>query len=324
MNSRLKHMKDMKLKFLNDLCKETANNNEGVTKEGVLKNITTAVQEKANDAHKKYSESSFNMSPEDFVKMLILDGSFIVKFFVLNSLERDLLLFENQIPFFIFETIFGCCFSQQRDITLLNHALSYFSEDKITLQMLPNKYWMGEKPEKIHHLLHLSHICLVWPENHVDETLLRNLSTKFIHETPRMLSTIPNATRLREYEIKFRMKKIRGNYDTFLDVSFKDGIMEIPHLDIYDDTASKFRNLLALEQSCEKYGSKLTRYMSFMDDLVDKDSDVVLLMKKNIIGNFLGSTQRLANMFIEMRDGLFLDRNDHYLVKVYKKINKHC
>ncbi|KMZ56498.1 hypothetical protein ZOSMA_94G00220 [Zostera marina] len=375
-NSRLKYMEDMKLKFLIDLCKATANNNEDMTKEDVLKKITIAVQSKVSIAQMKYSESSFNMSSEDFVKMLILDGSFIVQLFIKrketpylevpilkfiqnghNSLDRDLILFENQIPFFILETIFGNCFSSLSEYsTLLDLALLFLCKHTITFQMLPNEYWREENPKRIDHLLHLSYICIVGrlsnePENHVDETLLRNLFTKFInamtsipnilklllflviwpflkccttHETPRMLSyKIPNATRLNEYGIKFQMKKIRCT-DIFLDVSFKDGIMEIPYLIIENNTISKFRNLLALEQSCEKYGKKFTRYISFMNDLIDKDSDVVLLTNKNIIDNFLGSTKSLANMFIEMCEGLTFDPNNHYLIEMYKEINMHC
>ncbi|KMZ73920.1 hypothetical protein ZOSMA_13G01280 [Zostera marina] len=129
-NPRPKHVEDMKLKFLNDLCKAVADNN-GVTKEDILKNITTAVQEKAFDVQKKYYESSFDMSSDDFVKMLILDESFIVTFFIKQkipmnfmqnarcSLKRDLLLFENQILFFILETIFGSCFSSLSEYNTL-------------------------------------------------------------------------------------------------------------------------------------------------------------------------------------------------------------
>ncbi|KMZ56495.1 hypothetical protein ZOSMA_94G00190 [Zostera marina] len=85
-NPSLKHMENMKLKFFIDLCR--ANNNEDITKEDVLKTITTAVQKKAIIAQIKYSESSFNMSFEDFTKMLILDGSFIVEFFIKQEEAR--------------------------------------------------------------------------------------------------------------------------------------------------------------------------------------------------------------------------------------------
>ncbi|KMZ60154.1 hypothetical protein ZOSMA_5G00150 [Zostera marina] len=342
---RLKPIEDMKLQFLVDLCKREAKN-RNITKEDVLQTLITDVQSQELNARKKYSsEMTFEMSSENFLHMLVLDGCFILelmlkivnkeffqampKTFTPNTcmaLKFDMLLFENQIPFFILEKIFGSCSSSLSEHnTLLDLALSSFYQNKMTLQMLPNEYWMGEKPEKIHHLLHLSHICLVGrlskePENHVNETLLRNLFTK---KHPECHLRSPMQHGLREYGIKFRMKKIRGS-DTFLDVSFKDEIMEIPYLRIEDSTTSKFRNLLALEQSCKKYGNKLTRYISFMDDLIDKDSDVALLMNKNIIGNYLGSTEKLANMFIEMCDGLSLDQDNHYLKEMYEKINKYC
>lgn len=74
---------------------------------------------------------------------------------IIPMLRRDFLLFENQIPLFILETILE---STKHDIagkvTILDLALGYLYEGKIKKEML-----LGT--ETFNSLLHLSYYCLV-------------------------------------------------------------------------------------------------------------------------------------------------------------------
>lgn len=106
----------------------------------------------------------------------------------------------------------------------------------------------------------------------------------------------------------------RGN---FLDVSFKDEIIEIPTVVIADNTSSKFRNLLALEQTSMECKTKLTSYIVFMDDLIDTADDVALLMKSKIIENNIGSAEQVARFFNEMCIGLTIYQ---YKADMYEEI----
>lgn len=143
------------------------------------------------------------------------------------------------------------------------------------------------------------------------------------YETPMEAKLIPTATQLAEYGVKFRRKDISGG-GNILDVSFEDGILEIPYVDIDDDTSSRYRNLTALEQSCNReYGNKFTTYVCFMDDLIDTANDVALLTKSKILDNNLGSKEEVAKLFNDMCIGLVVDEN-HYLAKMYEEINNYC
>ncbi|KMZ60156.1 hypothetical protein ZOSMA_5G00170 [Zostera marina] len=314
-NPRLQFMEDMKLKFLIDLCITTANKIEGVTKEDILKNITIAVQEKAIDAYKKYSESiSFVTSyNKDFLKMLILDGSFIVQLFIEggipmkftqnahHSVKRDLLLFENQIPFFILETIYTCCFPTFNAMSFKGCALSY-----LQFPTFKDSHLENPNIESVNHLLHLCHICIMYK------------SPEGTNEESEKLMTIPTASLLKEHGIQFRKKEDkRYGINSFLDISFKNGIIEIPHVVIEDNTSSIYRNLLAFEQSSQTdHGNKFT-HVNFMNDLIDTVDDVTLLTKTGILGNNLGSVDEVTKLFKEMCNyWLGVDRNHHYLVEV--------
>lgn len=357
---RLKLMEDVKLKFLRDLCTSTAKN-KGITEEDVLKKIITVVQKHEVQAKKKYSQLLFqNMCSGDFVQMLVLDGCFIVELLqkskknelwkalpmtfqdkIIILVRRDLLLYENQIPFFILEEIHGTCFPTT--VTDMSNSQSIRS---LAIEFFG--YEEEFRDQNIHHLLHLCHKNMVGEQNPIADneevkdtenctpifynfikTIFNSLVVFmiFILLSPALLlfglllliwswwnycwntkkyepsmgaNNIPTATQLAKYGFRFQRKQIVGS-GSFMDASFKDGIIEIPHVYIDDSTSSKYRNLLALELSCKMvYGDKFTSYVILMDDLIDTADDVALLRKNKILDNYLGSVEEVAKNFNEM------------------------
>ncbi|KAH7653361.1 hypothetical protein IHE45_19G076200 [Dioscorea alata] len=147
--------------------------------ENTLEELLGVVRAQAPQARKMYSEN-LCLEPDAFVKMLLLDGCFIVEFLVRFVLEEnhgqlsdtnwkmplvrnDLLLLENQVPFFILQSLFDSSVASLFDfknlqndppITLKELALSYVTQGKleILLESVNNV--------KIHHLLHLLQIAL--------------------------------------------------------------------------------------------------------------------------------------------------------------------
>lgn len=379
-NPGLRPMEDLKLQYLIDLCKRSVNNDGRI--EDALKAYTTAVQKQEVNVRRRYSESSFEMSSEDFVRMIVLDGCFIVEFLLkrgegmvgtmpmafelrtMPCLRRDLLLFENQIPFFILEEILSIT-NHITNYSILDLALHYLYKKRITKEMLPEK-----EATKIHHLLHLSHLCLVGQLNkpkvnrRTAGTLSGHLVNNFIKlmlksklcllsiagflfnlltiwqwscwrrskisppimeekSQRRKVRTIPTATRMKEAGICFKKKETdRG----FLDISFKDGVfpvMEIPSVNIQENTSSEYRNFLALEQTCKDYGNTFTSYVVLMDNLIDTVDDVALLKNNKIIESKLGCEEDVANFFNEIRAGLCFDFDQHYLGDTFELID-HC
>ncbi|KAJ4813636.1 hypothetical protein LUZ62_026202 [Rhynchospora pubera] len=109
-----------------------------------------------------YSEP-FHMSSDDFVQMMVLDGFFILAFFTGNAdtaakgwissfIRTDFILLENQIPFFIIETLRGSPFD---DPDIMMHIARYLTCNKMPINAL-------SEPQKIHHLLHLC-LCSAVP-----------------------------------------------------------------------------------------------------------------------------------------------------------------
>nr|XP_027120315.1 UPF0481 protein At3g47200-like [Coffea arabica] len=118
-----------------------------------------AVKPLEEKARKCYAEP-IALSSDEFVEMMVLDGCFIIQLllkfkekdlidktdpvfrleWILNSLQRDLMLFENQLPFFILCKLYETIELPDHESGLIDLALNFFSD------LLPEA---GIKLEKI-------------------------------------------------------------------------------------------------------------------------------------------------------------------------------
>ncbi|XP_042491523.1 uncharacterized protein LOC122071264 isoform X2 [Macadamia integrifolia] len=102
------------------------------------------------------------------------------------------------------------------------------------------------------------------------------------------------ATELKEAGVKF--KKQEAENTSLLDITFKNGVLKIPTINIEDGTESLLRNLIAFEQyrGCDNH---ITDYAFFMDGLINSHKDVELLEKNGIIESLLGEPEEVAKLF---------------------------
>ncbi|XP_039128314.1 UPF0481 protein At3g47200-like [Dioscorea cayenensis subsp. rotundata] len=271
----------------------------------------------------------------------------------LPLIRSDLLLLENQIPFFILQALF--------DSTVIP-GISLENKDERPLITLPDLVFIyitnarkDTAPNiEIHHLLHLFHISLMpntgpkepKPFSYLALLLYlfmmfkRFISYVFIgllslilccfrrsrplavkKKSQRAPRTIPSVTELQEAGIMF---KRREDAICYLDVKFENSIMEIPQLSIQATTISEFRNLIAFEQCCPGSGSHFTSYAIFMDNLINTHIDVAVLQDCGIIESKLGSYKDVAIFFNQLCKGGYLEYEKHYLVQVFKDVRNFC
>lgn len=113
---KLKGMHDAKLRSMHSLLAETAKS-ENESEPDVDKILIKCVEAMLRAAPKARAcyEESFEVKDEEFAQMLMVDGCFILEFlysikfdldFEKFNIIRDILLLENQIPFFILERLF--------------------------------------------------------------------------------------------------------------------------------------------------------------------------------------------------------------------------
>ncbi|XP_009370682.2 UPF0481 protein At3g47200-like [Pyrus x bretschneideri] len=121
-----------------------------------------------------YSEV-ISMSSPDFVRMMVLDGCFIIELFLQMSkasdvgqpilrrpglipiVTRDLLKLQNQLPFFVLEKLFEISFLRTKQ-PLRNLALEFFNH---SLPRPSEVLKMIIEPGEAKHLLHLFHLSFL-------------------------------------------------------------------------------------------------------------------------------------------------------------------
>eukprot|EP00268_Persea_americana_P019597 TRINITY_DN20074_c0_g1_i1.p1 TRINITY_DN20074_c0_g1~~TRINITY_DN20074_c0_g1_i1.p1 ORF type:complete len:476 (+),score=70.71 TRINITY_DN20074_c0_g1_i1:208-1635(+) len=310
---QLKFMEEQKRRYLNDILSRNGN---GQSK---LEQCFVAIKGLEERARRCYSEVS-ELDSYSFVEMMILDGCFIIEFFLkdfvddyeddpifelgwLNEAVRfDLILLENQIPFFILQRLFDLTNASSPSSSLIEWPLcSYDQWDSITEERIKNS------GIEIQHLLHLLHTRFsVFTEDNQSE---------------QGSVIIPSASKLEEGGIRFRK---RDKYTTSLDINFQNGVIEIPPTEFMDQTNSEILNYIAFEQ-CYCHSKKhFTTYNTFMDCLINNSKDVEILCREGIIVNWLGSDEELAAAYNKMgTEVTVFDDDDFYLAGVCEDINRY-
>ncbi|XP_028079661.1 UPF0481 protein At3g47200-like [Camellia sinensis] len=190
---------------------------------------------------------------------------------IMYAIGRDLILLENQLPFFILNRLF--------DMTNSDSNLGIIQITLDFLKHLTPQHKLqapgGISIDNIKHLLDLVHNswCSKLPETN------RNVITREKWEF------INSATELQEAGVQF--KKAEGS--NLFDIKFNSGTLEIPLLSITDYTKSFLTNLVAFEL-CPSYGKQnyVCDYIVFMDRLINSTKDVRLLNHSGIIESLGG------------------------------------
>nr|GLL37219.1 UPF0481 protein At3g47200-like [Ipomoea trifida] len=311
-----------------------------------------------------YGDDIVKVRGDEFVKMLLLDGCFVVEFVIRQSgllmmqkrifdpifmqiqgmvcnILRDMLLLENQLPFFVLQALYDMIsnpgnpeFSEMVKIAFRNKI------PKMNIISLLNTQ---VNPQEIKHLLQIVHI-LCQPQNNgqihqQQKTCSSNSSCCFWKqpqqiiddEDAALLCSIRTASELQEAGVRFKkVGKISNTSSnqtiSLFDIKFNHGVLEIPSFALYHPTETFFRNLIAYEQhSPDVYPMYFTDYAKFMDDLINTEKDVNLLRLKDVFINGLGDDKEVTRLFNDLCKGVTYYSGDGFYYKdLCKELNLHC
>lgn len=282
-------------------------------------------------ARKCYAEP-ITLEKDEFVKMLLLDGIFIIEFLrqydkvdkekevsqddpifqsghVVSHLLRDLVLFENQIPLVVLEELFNLVKIQDQEKIsdliwpLLGSGIPVPSE-------IPQEISL---PNYSQHLLGLVHYvkCLSF---HQIRSKKCNIAVG--------MENINSATELKEAGILFR--KPKGEGTSWLNINFKNNKIYIPKLQISDVTESEFRNMIAYEYYLPRSHPKyITDYTFFLHCLIHSPMDAQLLRRYGIISNWLGGDEMVYHLINQLGINAQISEKFSYL-DVFHSVNRHC
>ncbi|KAK0590710.1 hypothetical protein LWI29_030701 [Acer saccharum] len=306
----------IKLKYLQGLLGRSGKSEE------LMLELIGAVSAIAEEARQCYAGSSIGTcSVEEFVKILVLDGCFIIELFLkddevikapdddpifsmsclLEFLKHDLILLENQIPWLVLERLYNMIMVPPKKNLIqlaLNFFSNMFSSHKPTIE--PNKFANDE----IKHILDLLRLSLILPLDLLNRA-------EYTGWQP-----FPSARKIKGSGIKF--KKVAS--ETILDIRFNNGVLEIPPLLVQETTEPIFRNLISLEQCLPNCPPFITAYAKLMDNVIDTTEDVEILCENDVLDNWL-NPRDATQFFNKLHNDAYV--KTFYYPDVCYQVNKY-
>ncbi|KAM0844122.1 hypothetical protein ACQ4PT_057269 [Festuca glaucescens] len=227
----------------------------------------------------------------------------------------NLLLLENQIPFFVVQKLF----QQLRTDPDESSDVLVASALRLFRSLRPWKLHSSAITGcDVHHLLHLFYLSVGLPEEAVPAT--HDDARRHAAPLSELPQWIPSARELEEAGVKFRARK---DAKSFLDVRFHGGVLEIPELELYDYSEPLFRNLIAFEQTYPFTPGHVTAYAIFMDCLVTSPEDMRLLHLSGVLVNQMNGERDAAGFFGRLCAEAHLASDHNYLAGVILEINRY-
>lgn len=293
-----------------------------------LKDCVAAIREMEEEARECYAHE-IGLSSDDFVRMMVLDGCFILELFrkyhfqgcnmewkdflfdatwIVPSLRRDLILLENQIPFRILDRLYQLSDSHTQDLPLGELAVDFF--DPILPTVLRNQKYSTEA--KHLHLLDLLRTYLIHPFD------ARDFAMEFGNNPYWEFTNC--ATDLRDAGVKFKRK---DSAKSLLDITFSsDGTLEIPPFFFGTSWAVLISNLIALEQCHRDHSDTITSYVFLLHKLINCDKEVKLLCDKGILQSLSMKDERVAVLVDNVCQEVVI--NVFFYDGLCSRINAYC
>nr|XP_023891759.1 uncharacterized protein LOC112003781 [Quercus suber] len=320
-------MEDLKRRYFRDACDRTKKSPEDLSGRIRKHDYQKILHCYAEDSH---------MKEEEFMTMILLDSIFIIEQLwrtnenppisppAMTTISQkcewrmwgacDLILLENQVPFFVLEDLYEFAYSdhfmypQNQDNSFRRHVLEYFFHFwKISGFVGDSdfeKIFAGKKKEVKQFTDFLRYSLL--PQNLT---------------FGRSFECVPCATKLSEAGVEFKVSKSENG--GLLDIQFRKSgflkiypflnfswllscfpclkcleimqpVLELKSFIIRDATEPVVRNLMALEQCHYPREAYVCNYIVLLDHLINTREDVDLLVEKKIIVNWLGNNKAVA------------------------------
>ncbi|KAI4356670.1 hypothetical protein L6164_000675 [Bauhinia variegata] len=290
-----------------------------------------------------YSEKHDDIKKQDFVRMILLDSVFIMELFLRNlkskkevendciftkpwiskTIQRDLLLLENQLPIIVLKELYGFVPGGEKGeygnfLELAHVYFESFDPMKSLEEAVPDDAKNNHRTNACCELFHHEYPqrqdknLKNWEKSIHFTDLIRHLYLPPIElKVKPSLDVLRNAMKLNEAGITF--EKLTGT--RLLDIKFKKerfshflclsclpyftcfkARFQIPQLKVDHTTECVLRNLIAFEQCHYPETPYICNYVSLIDSLIHTTDDVELLVETKVLVHQLGSHKELATL----------------------------
>ncbi|KAI6681377.1 hypothetical protein NL676_035258 [Syzygium grande] len=276
---------------------------------------TRMIRESEDRIRQCYQEN-LTQGSNELVEMILVDAVFVVELFIRNyypehrdgndeifskewmsnGVFHDMLLLENQVPFFILESLYNLT-PLRTSVTFFKLSYEYFKD------VLPHP--IGHEP--VGTRIQVNHL--------VDYVRAMQLPPFPQGRTSKQARKTRRAKELQEAGITFGRGK-----GSMLDFIFKDGTLEMPHMVVHEWTEVYLRNMIAYEQCHHDY-KYISSYAILMDSLIDKPDDIDILISRGILENQLSSADDVASLINGMHKETMRDSSEFYYSGLCESLN---
>lgn len=298
-NESLKVMEEHKWKYSFALLTRKPN------LEARLEKCIKGLRELEHRASVCYADK-LNLTSEEFVEIMLIDGCFIIELLIRYSTERlrrqpdpffghpgkistlrlDMTMLENQIPFFVLQMLFSLAPTPEQCTLSLNELGFCFFKHIIPGD---NSVFKDKFSQHGYHFLDMIRSHLLPVSQKIKPKATTGSSSKMIN----------CATNLKQSGLI--LKENTEHPSALLDIIFtKSNVLTIPHLKIQQQTEALIKNLIEFEQCCSQVGDytpNITSYALLMHNLICSEEDVELLEKKGIVTNYVADRSAVVDMF---------------------------
>ncbi|XP_056171738.1 uncharacterized protein LOC130139235 [Syzygium oleosum] len=256
----------------------------------------------------------------DLVEMMVLDGCFIIEWFhVMGSILEpdkydpiiyfpgifrlvitDFIQLENQIPFFVLNILYELSKSPEDPRNLQTPVFDSYNKAFCWEEQVMRPYY--DIPNS-RHLLHLLH-------------------SSFAHFPTESLEDVRYDYRRLNYsakELKLVGIKFKPRMSTrFLDISFTNGVLKVPGINLDDTMVAFLGNCFAFEQGGHmRMSQNITCYVTLLGKLISNSEDAALLSELQIMKDiYFGSNDAVVRFFWDMGREMMFDIRRSYVTKL--------
>uniref|UniRef100_A0A6N2MN11 Uncharacterized protein n=1 Tax=Salix viminalis TaxID=40686 RepID=A0A6N2MN11_SALVM len=269
-----------------------------------------AIAEKETRLRNCYADNFDKITSPDFVKMVLLDSSFIIMVFLkqcsfgfrsnndrifskpwtIEEVKSDMCLLENQIPFFILDDLLKLAeirIQVKPGYSMIELTRSFFSHT-FGNSCLPMDILKPMNSSRVKHFVDFLRIYLQ--------------PKKGKQRKPLETRTTPSAMELHQSGVEFQSGSNKALFDINFD--FENGILEIPPLFSW------------IAQRCD--------FITTIKDLVHSTNDVEILVKKGIIDSWLSDNDAVMRVLHDLDRGNMVYVEEFCFADVVEDLNKYC
>jgi hypothetical protein len=322
----------------------------------------------ADAANKSYPVKSRCSDTDVTARVMLLDGCFIIELLIkcccdgissadditsnrfrLGNIKHDILLLENQLPFFILEELYAHTVGRfnlyHPSIPPLKELILEFFGNKLNSNFkLKIRCDSRSESVVVDHILGLLHSCYQPGESNPGDYQISKYSATELHrsgvnikpskgntevylhvdfKTPCLFSWFVSIydTTTQLLPVSKKAKKIRCCVLSFMCQFCCRATLEIPELCVTDSTESFMKNLIAYEQCSQHIPRYITSYAFLMDTLINSKEHVELLETSGVLKNYLGSGEDASNLFNSLCKEV--DLGDFYFSKQWAEMDAY-